>query len=98
MDKIDSKLDKFLELEVASHFPEIENILQTENLKSVEKSFSEIHSSLETVSGGRGGFGKSQNARKVMKSLERTLDLLKELLKMKQLVTRDEVSILHKKK
>ncbi len=65
------------------HFPEIERLIQTEEFETVNKGFSTIYDSLEKIAKGRGGMGKTRDARKAMKSIERVMDLIRDLLKLK---------------
>lgn len=71
------------EQQIAAQFPSIEKLLASEDFTPVNKSFSAIYKALETVSRGRGGMGKTAEARKAMKAIERVMDLLRDLLKLK---------------
>lgn len=71
------------EAKVISHFPSIESLLESEDFSKVNQSFTEVHESLEKISRGRGGMGKTAEARKAMKAIERVMDLLRDLLKLK---------------
>ena len=71
------------ELKVAARFPEIEKLLQTEDFTSINQHFTAAYDVLEKENTGRSGFGKSQDARKAMKAIEKSMDLLRELLRAK---------------
>lgn len=64
-------------------FPEIEKLIESEDFDRINKSFTSAYEELERVSKGKGGMGKSRDAKKAMKAIERVMDLLRELLKMK---------------
>ena len=72
-----------VELIIATQFPEIDHLLQTEDFDRINKSFAEAYDTMEKLSKSRGGLGKSRDARKVMRAIERVTDLLKDLLKLK---------------
>lgn len=83
--KADIQADK-MELTVATQFPEIERLLETEEFDKINKSFTAAYEALEKISKGRGGVGgssRNQAARKGMKAIERVMDLLRELLRLK---------------
>lgn len=64
-------------------FPEIEKLLETEDFSRINANFQQAYEALEKMSRGRGGMGKSRDARKAMKAIERVMDLLRDLLKLK---------------
>lgn len=63
-------------------FPEITKLLQTEEFEKVNKDFSRAFEELEKISKNN-GLKKAATARKGMKGIEKTLDLLRELLRNK---------------
>jgi hypothetical protein len=86
------------EPDVAAQFPEIEKLLETEDFDKINKSFTAAYESLEKISRGRGGLGRSREARKAMKAIERVMDLLRELLKLKYQLMENGVSTPQRKK
>lgn len=64
-------------------YPAVEKLIETEDFAKVNQNFGKIYSELEKISKEKGGLGKSQQARKGMKALEKVMDLLAELLKLK---------------
>lgn len=64
-------------------YPEIEKLIDSENFDTVNKNFSEAYEALDRISKERGGLKKSGEAKKAMKAIERVMDLLRELLKLK---------------
>jgi len=64
-------------------FPEIEKLIETEDFDRINKSFTVAYEELEKLGKSKGGMGKSRDAKKAMKAIERVMDLLRELLKMK---------------
>ena len=75
--------EKKPELDLAAQFPEIEKILQSEDFNKINRSFTAAYGHLEKITKERGGFGKLRDARKAMKAIERVMDLLRYLLKLK---------------
>ncbi len=71
------------EKRVVSQFPSIEALLECEDFSKVNKNFAEVHEALEKINRSRGGLGKSTDVRKALKAIERVMDLLRELLKIK---------------
>ncbi len=71
------------EVKIASQFPEIERLLETEDFDKINKTLTTTYEELEKAMKGRGGIGKSRDAKKAMRAIERVMDLLKELLKVK---------------
>lgn len=69
--------------DVEIQFPELEKLVQSEDFDKINKNFAAAYEALEKISKGRGGLGKSRDAKKAMKSIERVMDLLRELLKLK---------------
>lgn len=72
-----------VEDKVASQFPEIERLIETEDFDKINKGFTAAYEDLEKLSKARGGLGKGRDAKKAMKAIERVMDLLRELLKLK---------------
>lgn len=68
---------------IAAQFPQIERLIETEDFSKINASFKAAYSSLEKIGRGGGGMGKSKDARKAMKAIERIMDLLRDLLKIK---------------
>lgn len=62
-----------------ARYPEITRILETENFDTINRDFTLAFESLEKISKMK-GLGKASDASKGMKAIERTMDLLKELL------------------
>lgn len=67
----------------AHQFPEIEKLIETEDFDRINQSFTAAYDELEKASKSKGGLGKTRDAKKAMKAIERVMDLLRELLKMK---------------
>src|SRR5262245_7130732 len=66
-----------------NQFPEIERLIETEDFDKINLSFTSAYDELEKLSKAKGGFGKSKDAKKAMKAIERVMDLLRDLLKLK---------------
>jgi hypothetical protein len=86
------------ELDLAAQFPEIEKLMESEDFSKVNKQLGDAYHALEKLSRGKGGLGKSSEARKGMKAIERVMDLLRELLKMKYKLMESEVPTSPQKK
>lgn len=71
------------EAKAVAQFPEIERLIETEDFDKINKSFTAAYDGLEKIAKGRGGLGKSRDAKKAMKAIERVMDLMRELLKLK---------------
>jgi hypothetical protein len=69
--------------ETVAQFPEIEKLIDSEDFSKINQSLTAAYEELEKVSKARGGMGKSRDAKKAMKAIERVMDLLRELLKVK---------------
>lgn len=67
----------------AGQFPEIEKLVESEDFSKINQSFTSAYDELEKLSKAKGGLGKSRDAKKAMKAIERVMDLLRELLKLK---------------
>ena len=63
-------------------YPAIEELVEKEDFAHVNKSFAAAYEELETLAKS-GGLKKGKEARQAMKALERTMDLLAELLKLR---------------
>lgn len=63
-------------------YPAIEQLVDSEDFDRLNKSYGEAYGELERISKQK-GLGKAREAKKAMKSLERVMDLLKYLLKLK---------------
>ncbi len=68
---------------IAAQFPQIERLIETEDFSKINASFQAAYGSLEKIGRGGSGMGKSRDARKAMKAIERIMDLLRDLLKIK---------------
>lgn len=86
------------DLDIASQFPQIEKLLQSEDFEPINKAFTEAYDQLESLSKSKGGLKRSSDARKAMKGIERTMDLLRELLQVKYKLVETGVSSLQSKK
>jgi DNA-binding ferritin-like protein len=64
-------------------YPEITKLLETEKFDKVNKDFSTTYDELEKLSKSKGGMKKASEARKAMKAIEKTMDILRELLRRK---------------
>ncbi len=63
-------------------FPEIEKVLK-KNPEDFKAHFGELRESLEKLSRTASGMNKKKETRKAMKAVERTMDLFRELFRMK---------------
>ena len=63
-------------------YPAIEELIEKEDFTLVNKTFALAYEELEKAAKG-GGLKKGKEARKAMKALERTMDLLAEILRLK---------------
>jgi len=68
---------------VLHQFPEIEKLIESEDFDKINQSFTASYEELEKLTKAKGGFGKSKDAKKAMKAIERVMDLLRDLLKLK---------------
>ncbi|MBL7685115.1 MAG: hypothetical protein JNK65_03655 [Deltaproteobacteria bacterium] len=64
-------------------YPRIERLIDTEDFDPVNKSFTEAYAELEKVARQKAGLGKAKQAKKAMRAYELSMELLKELLKLK---------------
>ena len=65
-------------------FPLIENLIETENFDDLNKSFLDAYSKLEGISKNDKNATRRKQAKKAMKCYEKTMDLLRELLGVKE--------------
>jgi len=63
-------------------YPAIEALVQSEDFKDLNKNYEAAYNELEKVAKQK-GMGKTSEAKKAMKALERVSDLLNYLLKLK---------------
>jgi hypothetical protein len=68
---------------VASGYPRIERLIDTEEFDPINKSFAAAYGELEKVARQKAGLGKAKLAKKAMRAYELVMDILKELLKLK---------------
>ncbi len=78
------------ERQATAQFPEIERLVETEDFDRINKSFTAAYEELERLTKAKGGMGKSRDAKKAMKAIERVMDLLRELLKVKYQIQQSE--------
>jgi hypothetical protein len=71
------------EAQPVHQFPEIEKLIESEDFDRINKSFTAAYEELEKLGKSKGGLGKSRDAKKAMRAIERVMDLLRELLKVK---------------
>ncbi len=64
-------------------YPRIEKLIETENFDEVNKSFGAAYEELNKIAKAKRGLGQGKSAKKAMRSFELTMDLFKELLKLK---------------
>ncbi len=64
-------------------YPRIEQLIDTEDFESINKSFAMAYGNLEKIARQKAGLGKSKQAKKAMKAYELVMELLKEMLKLK---------------
>lgn len=65
-----------------AQYPEITRLLETEDFEKVNQDFTKAYESLEKVSKSK-GLGKSSDAKRGMRAIERVMDLLRDLLRIK---------------
>ncbi len=77
--------DVAAEEQFSAQFPEIENLLTTEDFSGINERFQTLYKALENQSKSRSGLGigKQKDAKKAMLAMESVMSLLKELLKLK---------------
>lgn len=64
-------------------YPRIEKLVETEEFDAVNKSFGESFDELQKIAKKKGGLGAGKTAKKAMRAYELTMDLFKELLRLK---------------
>jgi predicted DNA-binding WGR domain protein len=64
-------------------YPAVEKLIDTEDFDEINAAFEEAYTELFEMSKRKKGLKTQREARKAMKSLELTLDLLRELLAIK---------------
>lgn len=64
-------------------YPAVEQLIDSEDFSHINEVFSQAYGELTEIAHKKGGFGKSRDAKKVMQSLELTMDLFRELLEIK---------------
>ena len=64
-------------------YPRIEKLIETENFDEVNASFGKAFEELQAIAKAKSGIGKGKSAKKAMRAYELTMDLFKELLKLK---------------
>ena len=78
------------ERQTIAQFPEIERLIESEDFDRINKTFTAAYEELERQTKSSGGLGRSRDAKKAMKALERVMDLLRELLKVKYQIQSNE--------
>ena len=63
-------------------YPAIEKLIDSEDFNQINKNFTKVYKELEDMGKG-GGLKKSGQTRKAMVALEKVMDLLREILKLK---------------
>lgn len=64
-------------------YPRIEKLVETEKFDEVNASFAKAYEELEKIAKSKSGLGKGKAAKKALKAYELTMDLFKELLRLK---------------
>lgn len=64
-------------------YPAVEQLVDSEDFDRVNREFGRAYDELEAIAKQKGGLGKASDAKKGMRALERVMDLLKYLLKLK---------------
>lgn len=68
---------------ITTGYPRIEKLVETEDFDGVNKSFGEAFETLQKIAKQKNGLGKGKAAKKAMRAYELTMELFKELLKLK---------------
>jgi hypothetical protein len=68
---------------VTAGYPRIEKLVESENFDAVNQSFGTAYDELQKIAKQKSGLGKGKAAKKAMRAYELTMDLFKELLKIK---------------
>ncbi|MDO8526552.1 MAG: hypothetical protein Q7T03_02570 [Deltaproteobacteria bacterium] len=64
-------------------YPEVEKLIDSEDFKELNTAFTSAYQHLEKISKEKKGLSNNREAKKAMKALENVAELLKELLKIK---------------
>ncbi len=64
-------------------YPRVEKLVETENFDALNQNFGNAHQELSKIAKQKAGLVKGKLAIKAMKAIDLTMDLLKELLKLK---------------
>ena len=64
-------------------YPRIEKLIETEQFDKVNASFGKAYEELQQVAKSKSGLGKGKAAKKAIRAYELTMDLFKELLRLK---------------
>ena len=64
-------------------YPAIERLIDIEDFESINFAFEEAYEELHHISRSKKGFKSKKDIKKVMRSMELTLDLFRELLEIK---------------
>lgn len=64
-------------------YPRIEKLIETEDFDQVNASFEAAYQELEEIAKAKSGLGKGKSAKKAIRAYELTMELFKELLKLK---------------
>ena len=65
-------------------FPTIERLIEQENFDDLNRIFVEGYESLEKIAQGKGDLQRKKAAKKAMRSLELTMNLLRDFLSVKE--------------
>jgi len=68
---------------ITAGYPRIEKLIESENFDEVNRSFGSAFEELNKISKQKSGLGKGKAAKKAMRAYELSMDLFKELLKLK---------------
>ncbi len=64
-------------------YPEIEELIETEDFSEVNEKFQEAYNELEQISKKKKGLKKSKDSKQAMKAIELVMELFRELLTIK---------------
>lgn len=64
-------------------YPRIEALIESEDFDVINRSFGQSYEALEKISKQKSGLGKGKSAKKGMNAINLTMELFKELLKLK---------------
>ncbi|MFH1653828.1 MAG: hypothetical protein ABIE74_07200 [Pseudomonadota bacterium] len=64
-------------------YPELEKLIETENFDELNEDFEKAFAELDEISSKGKSLKKSRDAKKALKAIELTMELLKELLALK---------------